>query len=763
MTQTKKQGMQIRQAENPRKRNSHWIVQTASSLLTCAALIFTLTELTGFQMGYTLPVMLAVGGYLCIMHGLLARYNRQQWFYPGVLIAALVIVLTFRQQILEGFRLFWNRMSDTYTAGTGWVLPKWETQLPAEQSKLCITLFAILIAGITAWLSCLLSFWAPQVPAVLLPGVLLPGMVFFGRDISFPYLLPVLAVAVLLLQCGGWKSKNTLPPVLLSWIIFGIAACFFLLAASASGIKDWTQETSTQVHRIIHEYKYETEHTTLPEGNFKDYQEENRGAQPALIVTMSEPEAMYLRGFTGSTFENDVWKPLDTAAIAKNEDFLYWLNLNAFNPGSQFYAAAQKEMHSSTVTIQNIGACSQYLYVPFSLCAGEYLPSENLNTDGIQSDGERNYVYSIVHGGAEDISQVLEYLQKSNDEVVLKYRQTESAYRRFVYNYYVQVPEEVKQLQGKQWDEIAAKYGTADNLTLQQAQECALTFLSQCFPKTGIPEDMELPLDAARGTSYQYATVAALTLRYFGIPTRYAEGYVITQEMAASTQAGASLTVDSSCARAWVEVYQDGIGWIPMNLTPGMGEMIEEEPDEHQNNGDDVSDSETPDAEEADTPMDEESESPDPDGGTVVKIAKAILFGFLILVLILLLIFLFLFIRRKTLLKQKQRKFHMENRNEAVSWIIADTVLLLEKMGLNRGNGSVRELCEPAREHFGEAYAAELWNMIHLNDRAVFSSHALTEQQWEAALAFRSNTLRYLHACVKWKKRLWIRWVQCLY
>ncbi|MEE1035405.1 MAG: transglutaminase domain-containing protein, partial [Agathobacter sp.] len=49
----------------------------------------------------------------------------------------------------------------------------------------------------------------------------------------------------------------------------------------------------------------------------------------------------------------------------------------------------------------------------------------------------------------------------------------------------------------------------------------------------------------AEDTSYQYATVAAMTLRYFGIPSRYVEGYVITEEMAENAEDGSSIKVDS--------------------------------------------------------------------------------------------------------------------------------------------------------------------------------------------------------------------------
>lgn len=97
---------------------------------------------------------------------------------------------------------------------------------------------------------------------------------------------------------------------------------------------------------------------------------------------------------------------------------------------------------------------------------------------------------------------------------------------------------------------------------------------------------MELPLAAAKGTRFQYATVAVMTLRHFGIPARYAEGYVISEEMAAAAKANEPLTVDSSCARGWAEVYQDGVGWIPMELTPGLGEVPEQKPEETPNEGD---------------------------------------------------------------------------------------------------------------------------------------------------------------------------------
>lgn len=512
----------------------------------------------------------------------------------------------------------------------------------------------------------------------------------------------------------------------------------------------------------IHHHKYETEHTTLPEGDFRTYEETEKGAEVALIITMENPEAMYLRGFTGGVFQNDQWQPIEKDLLVKNKNLLYWLNLNAFNPNAQFYAAsAQTELTTNTVTVQNMGACSLYRYVPFSLCEGEALVSENLNTEGVLSDGERVYTYSTVYGGAEAISQVLQHLQQSNEKPVLLYRKAESGYRAFVKNIYLQVPEEAKQLLEQHWDKVA----TTSNLNYQQAQEDALRFLSEAFPESGTPEEMELPLDIARGSSYQYATVAVLTLRYFGIPARYAEGYLITEQMAASVEPGETLTVDSSAARAWVEVYQDGIGWVPMDLTPGLGEMIQENPEDNSEKGD--GDTENPELDpeevEDDSPMDEETEVPDPDGGSVVRVILNLLTGLVKALAVLALLFLVLFLRRKRINSKKEKKFRLKDKKEAVAWISADTVAILEKLDLDRENGSLRQLIDPAAQRFGMEYAEKLDEMITLNDRAMFSSRPMEEDHRERALQFRDMTIQNVNTHEKWYRKLWLKWVRCLY
>ena len=73
------------------------------------------------------------------------------------------------------------------------------------------------------------------------------------------------------------------------------------------------------------------------------------------------------------------------------------------------------------------------------------------------------------------------------------------------------------------------------------------------------------------GYCVQYASALTLLLRRAGIPARYVEGYVAS-DLARSYDNSAvsrySGTVRDYNAHAWVEVWYDGLGWIPYEATP---------------------------------------------------------------------------------------------------------------------------------------------------------------------------------------------------
>lgn len=94
--------------------------------------------------------------------------------------------------------------------------------------------------------------------------------------------------------------------------------------------------------------------------------------------------------------------------------------------------------------------------------------------------------------------------------------------------------------------------------------------------------------DKRKGYCAHYASSAVLILRYMGIPARYAEGYAVDAvEVAADAEQteadisdyykGTSLLPQSSVisydvtdgsAHAWVEIYDENLGWYPIEVTP---------------------------------------------------------------------------------------------------------------------------------------------------------------------------------------------------
>ena len=68
-----------------------------------------------------------------------------------------------------------------------------------------------------------------------------------------------------------------------------------------------------------------------------------------------------------------------------------------------------------------------------------------------------------------------------------------------------------------------------------------------------------------RGYCIHFATAAAVLYRCLGVPARIAEGFLVDA-------AGGKFTdVKGFQAHAWVEVYQDGVGWLPVEVTGQSG------------------------------------------------------------------------------------------------------------------------------------------------------------------------------------------------
>ncbi len=143
--------------------------------------------------------------------------------------------------------------------------------------------------------------------------------------------------------------------------------------------------------------------------------------------------------------------------------------------------------------------------------------------------------------------------------------EVELLYRNFVYSQYLNIDSEtnafiqriIKQ-QGWSKDDPKIIYKVQ-----QYVQNCA-TYNMMYNPDLDKEENMVIAFlgdDYNEGLCRHYASSATMIYRALGIPARYTIGYV------GQTVKDQWVDIKSDSGHAWTEVYLDGIGWVPVEVT----------------------------------------------------------------------------------------------------------------------------------------------------------------------------------------------------
>lgn len=723
------------------------LLDLLASILIFLALAAIFYAVSGFT---AMLWLLGAGILTCIAAAIIRHFQKTKLLLPILLAALLLVVLFARNPLLSGSGAAWNTLRDLWAAEKGILLPLAET----DGTGLWL---AGIVAGI---LLAMISVALSRVPT--LTAVLLAALSVAAAFVQ-PGVLLLAAAAIALLMLTWQKNKNAVSAasfLLVGVIVAGVAAIFLQTGTM--------QALSQNAKDTLHHWRYEKVEELLPEGGLSEPVTKTESTDTLLSVTADTAQTLYLRGFVGDTYENETWTALDTETAAEEKDLFYWLHQSGFYPQSQLATAARLmgNYQSGSVSVQNLAGCSLYRYEPCTvlperagLTKNKIQPS-TLETNGLR--GERGYSYETVSDAQTILPELLDFLQNDTSDGVKSYLQMESAYREFVYSYALDVPAEFRAQLGAVLDQCCESYGPADSLTKEQAQTAALAFLELCFDGS---DTIALPLaDTADGTTYQYATVAALALRYYGIPARYVEGYTI------KTTENEPTSVDASAAGAWVEVYQDGIGWLPLALTPGLEDLSAEQTESgikpvgagKEGNGDGPRITEGQELEQDDAEPDD-SEDNTPDGGQRTGLLHKPAFWIILAAALLLLLLAAVFIRHAVILKKRNETFTQEDQSAAAACLFTDCASLLAAMGLKRGTGSMLELCEDMKERFGEESASRLRDMTMLNARALFSTKALTNEERTSMEQFHASVLDLLKTHTNWPKKLRLKWLDCLY
>ena len=171
----------------------------------------------------------------------------------------------------------------------------------------------------------------------------------------------------------------------------------------------------------------------------------------------------------------------------------------------------------------------------------------------------------------------------------------EQAYRLFMYDKYTQLPDSTReQVQALLMRDSrfrpfftgteSGSYGVfsrsragAGYTDPYQIVSAVKEYLGEGFSYTlspdAVPKDQDFSVhfltQSRRGYCVHFATAAAVMLRAMGIPARYAEGYVVTPDDYMTAGSDGWANIPDSRAHSWVEVYNPGLGWEPVEVTPG--------------------------------------------------------------------------------------------------------------------------------------------------------------------------------------------------
>lgn len=370
------------------------------------------------------------------------------------------------------------------------------------------------------------------------------------------------------------------------------------------------------------------------------------------------------------------------------------------------------------------------------------------------------------------------------------FRNYQQQYERYVKQTYLQVPEELKtQLlstlnQAKEdwkfdsdlqeeWLEGLNIYGSDKKTIEWKKMISALLLVKQYLSENtsytltpgAVPgrEDFvtHFLYENKKGFCTHYATTAALMLRSLDIPVRYVEGYMagsLNLKLGKYENGYLSVELTDENAHAWIEVYIDDYGWVPVEMTPGYSEGFELE---------DLIEKEeeitTPDSTQ--TPQTSQTTtSPGQKNSTkitlpIVKKIKTILRN----IAIILLLFFGIWLRRYILCRYRKHKETQTYLGECIIFLYKeiDRILCIKKH--KRKEEPLREWLQMEKEDMVEGITEKQWKqLLIISNQCAFSSKPPLSDDVEKIREIYHNLQENSYKSSSRGKRIYYRYIKAM-
>lgn len=410
-------------------------------------------------------------------------------------------------------------------------------------------------------------------------GILTMGIIFAGALLGCNSSMGAAFLVTAGIGCWMDRTYHGHPArktaFLLSTCLLVCGMAFLCGQDELTSVTDIREYTGEKVQKI----RYGED--TLPEGDLSKAQNLLNGSEETLKITRTQHKDLYLRGFVGASYQAGRWHGLPGNSYGGDySGMIKWLTKREFVVQTQYdsYLEAEgtDELTADEVTVENVGARRNYLYLPYSA----ELPQENasvredaeIRATGILGTREYSFRERSENIPAE-LLYISDWVTDPQTEEQTNYLESEAVYRKFVYENYLELDDETKALmEAVFWDEADPEekegiYGSVQRV--RQVLEETVRYEEEPEAFAGDTDYFRWVLLTGReGNAVAYASVAVEALRANGIPARYVEGYLIRQTEDGEDQDG-TVTLTNQNSHAWAEVYMDGMGWMPVDVTPG--------------------------------------------------------------------------------------------------------------------------------------------------------------------------------------------------
>lgn len=541
---------------------------------------------------------------------------------------------------------------------------------------------------------------------------------------------------------------------------------------------------------------------------------------PALKISTDCPDPMYLRGWIGGEYTGNEWKNSDSLS----EEYQYQMSgYSSWIP--QYQTSKFLSLFGDTLNSPNyryrgqldyLNVQKQYVYTPYtvrSITSSDRFRFEN--DRGIQvSDTLSEESYQLEFSAPHDNS--FYYWDSSQWELftpryynhpdtsipgLTEYLREERTYQLFVNDVYTQLPEESRRSaeqffieSGLNFEPISQEYRSRDMQTIITA---ITNYLKQNYEYTLSPGSTPKGEDfvdyflfqSKRGYCSHFASATTVLLRSLDIPARYVEGYVATQNDLDKATPGENYryeyNINDTNAHAWVEVYQNGVGWVPFETTPGYSglQRINLTGENGISGGPGGINSElTP----YPDPLDESSSSSEYEASapssslispsslspasTITDTPEAPVSHRLNLFIIVISILLFtvfitcciLFLRRKMVLKQRSRSFHSPSLNSNARKLYQYLLSVMEQDGFPNRETSALKYAELVSKRYPFIDAEEMTYLTYVAMKTQYSQEDVTPEELDRLYRFVTRTVDQMYQSHSIWERLIFKYIHNL-